>query len=593
VEAVRDKAEGSFTPSAYTRRASGPDALHAGQSLMVGAAVVTLGWFHGGYAPSAWGWSALLALWVIALALLFRSQVLVDPGALAFVGLLAALTGWTGLSAAWSLSVPRTMLEVERDLVYVACVGTVVVLARATRPRVLLGGLLGGLVALVAYALGSYVISFPAVDATQGYLLFRPVGYANALGGLSALALPPVLAVAVHDLRGSLRAMAGAATVVLSGALFLTQNRAAWLAVGVALVVWILRTRAPEVTVAGVLMLAIPAGSALAVVASLGLLDTHAQPVEIASGRATAGVVVLALAAVAAALAGVVRPRRPTRTLAVRGVRVGSVLVVAASMAAVSRLGDRAHYWRAAWRAFEQHPVVGSGAGTFDVQWFRYRDLERTVRDAHNLYLGTASELGLVGLALLVTALVLPIVSARRTRDPLLTAVLASYCGFLVHLAFEWDWKFPVLVGSALVIAATLVVADAGRSAIRIRGATRVLGAAAALIAAVFVVAAWAGNNHVVAAEGRMVAGDADGAVAQAKRARGFVPWASEPWLVIADSRTRNGDAGGARIALREAVRRDPNDWTLWIRLAAVAHADERALAVRRALALNPLLAAR
>src|SRR5262249_26948937 len=267
-----------------------------------------------------------------------------------------------------------------------------------------------------------------------------------------------------------------------------------------------------------------------------------------------------------------------------------SLLLVAAAALAVVHPGNRGHYWRVAWDTFRHHPLLGSGAGTFDLEWFRYRDVALTVRDAHNLYLGTLSELGIGGLALLVALLALPVVSARRTRDPLLTAALGAYCGFLVHVAFEWDWKFPVLAGSAIVIGSALVVAESGRRALRITRSARVAGIAAAATAAAFVLASLVGNSYVVSAEAHMTGGDPAAAAARASRARHFVPWASEPWLVIADSETRAGDVRDARFALREALARDRNDWTLWVRLATVAHGTQRRLAMRHALALNPLL---
>ena len=48
--------------------------------------------------------------------------------------------------------------------------------------------------------------------------------------------------------------------------------------------------------------------------------------------------------------------------------------------------------------------------------------------------------------------------------------------------------------------------------------------------------------------------------------------------------------ATGRDLLLRTAVRRDPNDWTLWVRLASVERGEARIVAARRALALNPLL---
>jgi len=583
VNGRRDQVEGPAAPSAAPAVAA----------AAIGGAVVALGAFHGGYAPAGWGWSALLALWLTMLILVLRSGLVVEWIGVAYVGLVVALAGWTALTVAWSLSVPRTVLEVERDLVYVACTAAVVLGAHVVGRRAIIVGLTSGLVVLLAFALCSYVVAPVTFDSTQGYLLFRPLGYANALGGICALALAPVLALGVHDPRASVRAVVGASAVVLFVALFLTQNRSAWLAVGCALVVWALRTGSPVRTVGRAAVLCTPALCAVALAWLLDPLDTAAQPAAIHERRLAIGAVVVVLAGVGAALGRRLRAPRLSRAVVVRGAWAASVFLVAAAAAAFTHPGNRAHYWRVAWHAFRHQPLVGSGAGTFDLEWFRYRDIAATVRDAHNLYLGTLSELGLVGFVLLLAVLALPIVSARRTRDPLLTAVLGAYCGFLVHVAFEWDWKFPVVTGSALVMGSVLAVADPGRRLVRIDGAARIAGVATAAIAAAFVVASLAGNSYVLSAEARMTAGDPAAAAARASRARNLAPWSSEPWLVMADSDARAGDLFEARAALHQALERDRYDWTLWVRLAAVAHGEERAGALRRALELNPLLAAR
>src|SRR5262249_4742043 len=71
-------------------------------------------------------------------------------------------------------------------------------------------------------------------------------------------------------------------------------------------------------------------------------------------------------------------------------------------------LGDRPTYWQAAVADSRAHPLVGSGAGSFQVEWLRYRATSVSVLNAHNLYLETLAELGPLGLALLVGALLVP-----------------------------------------------------------------------------------------------------------------------------------------------------------------------------------------
>jgi hypothetical protein len=411
------------------------------------------------------------------------------------------------------------MLELERDLVYVAIAAAVLLLCSTNDRAQLAWGLGGGLVVVIASAVGMYFARAPELDPTQGHLLFRPIGYANALGGLAALALPLALALAVHDARRAVVSLAGASVLVLSFALYLTQNRSGYLACGVAFVVWLSRTLAPRMRVAP----------------------------------------------------------------------FGAVLVGVALWRALLGLGDRAQYWRVAWRVVERHPLLGSGAGTFDEQWLRYRGSGVSVRDAHSLYLETVSELGVVGLVLLLALLALPIVVGRRVRDPLTTACLASYCAFLVHAAFEWDWEMPVVTVSGLLLASVLVRARPSEP-VALGRVARFAAAAAVVVVAAFAVVALVGNTDVVAAERLIAHGDVQGAAARANRARQLLPWASEPWLVLADTRARSLDGAGARASLRAAIARDGADWALWLRLAAASRGSERDAALRRAIALNPRL---
>ncbi len=586
----------TLTAAVHADAARGRDVYAAvgrvGLGASVGGTVVGLSLVHGGYAPTAWGWTALLGFWAILLGLVFRSDRRVDRAGVVLVAGVAAVAGWTALSSVWTQSVPRTVLELERDLVYVAIVAAVLLLCGSSDRSQLVWGLGGGLVVVIASAVGLYFASTPELDATQGYLLFRPIGYANALGGLVALALPLVLALAAHDARRAVVSAAGASAVVLSVALYLTQNRSGYLAVGVALVVWLSRTNAPVRSAVAGLSVAIPAGVALTAVALLGLFDTHRPIAGIGERRIGAAAIVVALATVAFALAPRMHRLTVPSAWVTRGARVAAILVGVALCRALVGFGDRAQYWRVAWRVFEGHPLLGSGAGTFDQQWLRYRGSGVSVRDAHSLYLETVSELGAVGLVLLVALLVLPIVVSRRTRDPLTTACLASYCAFLVHAAFEWDWEMPVVIVSGLLLASVLVRSRASGREIALGSLARFAAAAGVVVVAAFAVVALVGNTDVVTAERLMARGDVRGAAAHANRARQLLPWASEPWLVIADTRARSLDEAGTRASLRAAIARDGADWALWFRLAAASRGTQRDVALRRAIALNPRLVA-
>jgi len=457
--------------------------------------------------------------------------------------------------------------------------------------RQLIWGLSIGVVAVEAIAVVVYLASAPKFDATQGYLLSYPVGYANALGGLAAVSVPLLVAFAAHDPRRAARGAAGASVVVSSLALFLTQNRAGFIALGVAFVVWLSRTDAPRRALAATLGLAIPVGAALAALKLLDLFDPHRQIADLAARRLAAGLVV-ALAVAVAAFA----PRLPQRSLpplrvahrAHIGAVAATVLAGLAFCLALVGADGRALYWRVAWNGFARHPLLGTGAGTFDEQWLRYRGTGLSVKDAHSLYLETLSELGLAGLLVLVALLVAPIVLSRRARDPLTTACLAAYCAFLVHAGFEWDWEMPVVTVSGLVLASVLVRSRADATGFTLSRLGRLAGATVVAGFAAFALLALLGNSYVLAAERAIARGDLGTAAAQAARATHLLPWSSEPWLVIADVRARSSDEAGSRAALHQAIARDGRDWSVWIRLAAVSHGSERAIALRRAVALDP-----
>src|SRR5581483_8652730 len=66
----------------------------------------------------------------------------------------------------------------------------------------------------------------------------------------------------------------------------------------------------------------------------------------------------------------------------------------------------RLDLWRSAINEYQSAPVAGTGAGTFEFWWQQHRTQAAQVVDAHSLYAETLGELGIVGLALLLLALV-------------------------------------------------------------------------------------------------------------------------------------------------------------------------------------------
>jgi O-antigen ligase len=116
----------------------------------------------------------------------------------------------------------------------------------------------------------------------------------------------------------------------------------------------------------------------------------------------------------------------------------------------VSTQSNRYEYWRVAAREFADHPLIGGGASSFRVAWLRHRTINESVRDAHSLYLETAAELGLVGLAALAV-FIAGIVGLARHAPKASAAALVVYA---VHGGLDWDWEMPALTLVALLLAA-------------------------------------------------------------------------------------------------------------------------------------------
>jgi O-antigen ligase len=143
-------------------------------------------------------------------------------------------------------------------------------------------------------------------------------------------------------------------------------------------------------------------------------------------------------------------------------------------------IATRLDFWDAALSMFQAHPVVGVGLNSFDVA---YVDLDTTGRSflpgsglappesAHNLYLNTLAEQGLVGIAalvLLVLAAGRMILALRRSADPrirnfglgLLGAGIALLVSNLFDVTFV-DPKTSMLAWTLLGVGAALQRIDA------------------------------------------------------------------------------------------------------------------------------------
>ena len=393
----------------------------------IGAAAILLadGLAGGGYLPRTWRLTTMAFCAFVFAALAGRTRICLSRLELSFLSAFAALTIWTELSQVWSDTPATSILEGERDVVYLAAVALALLTVERSTLRVFLGGALVGVTGTSAVGLISYVFVGHALNPVEGNLLFEPVGYANGEGIYAAIGILLAVGLALELSRPGLRLASLLTLVVLVPTLYLTHSRGAEL--GVAL--------------------------GLATLLRFG----HRLPRRLVLAVGSA-----ALAALAIVIA---------TTSAEHGV-------------AEKLFGqNRPLYWHVAWKEWQLNPVLGSGAGTFDRYWLHYRTVGSFARDAHSLYLETLAELGPIGLALLLAALLIPLLALRGGRDPLLATAAAAYVAFLVHAGVDWDWEIPAVTIAGLACGSAMLVArrPADAPEFRLAGRALMLVAAAGL----------------------------------------------------------------------------------------------------------------
>jgi hypothetical protein len=437
--------------------------------------------FSGGFFDTARLRAGVLAWLLLALVAVGSRRPLPrsGPGRLALGGL-AALTALTGLSLLWAPLAGPAADDLQRLLLYLPAFAAGLVLlrplpaARATEPLLLLG-VVGATLYGLSERLLPGVVSLERV-VSAGDRLAYPLTYWNGTGAFAAIGL--VLAVGLAGDPGrprALRAAAAATGPLLGLAIYLTFSRGALgaAAAGLGLLVALVPT-AVQLRAA----LVVGGTGALAAAATLALpaLETAAS----GSGQGAAMLAVLVvLGALGAWLApgeGRTVPLRPLRGAALGLLAVavaGTLLAVVQAErrggtdtpeAGAGRLAsvqsNRYDYWRVALRAFGDRPLLGDGSGSFRVVWLRERPFRESVRDAHSLYLETAAELGLAGLACLLAlfgGIAAGAARALRRAGPETAPALAGFVTWALHAGIDWDWELPALSLLALVLAARLL----------------------------------------------------------------------------------------------------------------------------------------
>ena len=625
----------------FTAARTGAAALLA----LPGILVVYLGFSGGGYFPGAFSLVAAL----LAIALVVRVTLAHHPFAgysavsIAVIALLALFATWTLVSAGWSDSGGRALLEFVRALAYLLAVVLFASLPQSsTRLAWMLRGIAAGLVVVCAVALTSRVAAdvWPISLNVSSDRLSYPVTYWNALGQMAAGAglLCFHLTSDEHE-PPAVRGLAAAALPIVLSTLLFTFSRGAIGTGLLGLVVYVALAR-PRGLPAALLATTAPVLAALKVSYDADLLqaDSFASAAAVDQGHQVALVVVgaalvagllrLALTPLDRRLVRV-RVRLPSRAVlyasgAVAALAAVVVLVAAGAPGYASRQYDgfvegrqikdkndlrarltnpanngRLDHWRVALDAYRADRVKGSGAGTYQLLWARDRPYRFSVVDGHSLYVEVLGELGLVGLLLIVAALLTLMGGLVRriwrhpTRRSLYAAVLAVSVSWAVHAGVDWDWEMPAVTLWVLCLGALGTGARRGRRrmAVDLRGSGRVAIALGLLALAVTPLLTMRSQSELDDSRLAFERNDCPASIDAALDSISVLPMRSGPWELLGYCDLRLGRQRLAIRALREAVARDPRSWEVHYGLAlvqAAAGRDPRAQA-RRALELNPM----
>jgi O-antigen ligase len=613
------------------RSARGSSARIARLALAVGPALLVgyLAFQDGGYYAEAYGSAAaLLALAVGGVALASRSRFGAGFSRALTVaaGALVLLVAWTWLSSLWSNAPASAVFETPRVALYLLTLvffGSF--LASERRLVVAAAGVAVAMGAVCGAALATELFPdvFPTSSPLSAQRLAFPLGYWNSLGLFAAITVVLLFHLTSDPRSPSrVRVLAAAALPVPVLTLYFTFSRGALGALAIGLLAYLAVGRCRGV-VAGAMAAGPATALALGAAYSAELLSGeqnrtaaaaaqgHRVAAWLLAGCVVGGALRTAVLPLDDRVARMQLPSPRTRAPLVAAAVFAAVLLsgVAIALNAPARLHDaydsftrpelrsdarsrfhqvtlsgRQEHWEVALRYFRAHPLTGEGAGTFETQWLRSRSSITDAREAHSLYVEALAELGIVGLALIVTAFVAILLGllrrARADRRALYGALFAAMLMWAVHAGVDWDWELPA-VGLALFGLAAMglarPVADGGRAESTITSwPVRIAVAlACALIgvAAIRTVVADTAHNEAKAALEAGRCGDAIAASRTAVSAVGSDPVGHEVigWCLI-----QSGQPAAAAGQMTQAVRNAPDHWRFQYGLAIARAAEGR-----------------
>jgi O-Antigen ligase len=615
------------------------EAIEVAPLLLVALLTLVAVWWDGAFDMRYWAPLTLLSL-ALLLALVVAGTIsLPSRGALTLaVGAIWVFAAYTMLSAAWSESPSAAWEGAALTIFYAALFTLAAGTPAAGRGRAWIGA--GLVLGVVATGLISEVRLLSG--DTGAFLAGRlndPIGYRNGTAALFSFVAWPLVGFAAERGRASgFRAAALAAAVLSIGLAFLTQSRGmliglacggivslaigpdrvrrAWLALTVIAVIAVGSgallapyhgsgsgtgaAAAADIRHAGLILALLCAGSFL-----IGLFacvfDNGLRSPELSRGLRRAAIGGLILIVSAVAVGGLVKVGNPA---SYADDKWDEFTEVEASTASGTRLGTvsgpRYDIWRVAVDQFGEAPLAGAGEGSFRFAYYRERQTDRNLADAHSLPLRLLAETGLIGtglFALWLIALAVAIANRARLVGPgertAVAGLAAAGTVVVAQSSVDWLWLIPALFGLAV-----LALALAATSEDDVEGARpwslapRALAGIVLFAAILSVGALFLSGVYIRKARQQALTSPA-ASLASARTAAQLDPVSVTPLYLQAAALESEGKREAAREELLDALDLEQGNFvTLGLLGDLEVRAGNKARArgyYRRALALNPL----
>ena len=580
---------------------------------------------------------AILLLLTLAVLLLSAPLMLARKGPhVVALGALFGLFGWTLLSLLWTPARDVAVYDGGKLLIYAASFLAGLMLANLLGRRLIL--------AVIPYCLAGAIIAavttiaLLGVDASQDLLdesgtLDYPFGYRNANAAFFiVIALGSLGVAAARSIKAPVGAGAAALAALCVQLAILSQSRGSAPALAVGALVLLafsrdrLRLLALVLSVAGPVALATPtllepfsvaedgigagaelraaaeaslfaaAGSAVAALALLALIDRLSRHVQVGRRLRLSLATGTAALTLAAAIGFVLAVGNPVTWVSDQ---VSSRLSERSANSNTRFLytggRNRTDFWRVTLDTAKQRPVIGDGSGSFRQRYALERDSAELPLDAHSLPLETLAELGGVGLALLLIGPGAALVAIRRSARlgtetaALGAAALAAGAYYATHASIDWMWSFPGLTAPVIALLG-MASAPAARSSSPVPPVISRFAAGVLAFFSLALVPLFISARYAVAGEAN-AAGDPVRARDQLEVAARLNPFADHPYLVAADIARREGNTKLALATLAKARERQPTEWVNYALAAQTLLVEnpQRAEAeIRKARLLNP-----